>query len=239
MNKYAPAELLALASAGDRKAQSEIIRLNEGLITRVINQFPAHRCYDEDDLMQVGRLGVLRAAQKFDPGKGVQFSTYAATWIRAKITMAMIEQRGSGMIRKNGASTGYWALMRGESVAEVAAKTQRTEAQTQALANAVGCLSLDWETESGLSILACITVDCDVEEDVEAEMQEKRAKLRLWRAMRQMTQREREVLFARHLRCGVTRRETLDSIGKRWGLSRERVRQIETKAMEKVRRFAA
>lgn len=79
-------DLVAKAQAGDRTAVEALLRENEALIVKIANRYQPHlRHCDWDDLMQVGRLGMVRAIELFDPARGGAFSTFATLWVRQKM----------------------------------------------------------------------------------------------------------------------------------------------------------
>jgi RNA polymerase primary sigma factor len=83
-------ELGRLSRAGDRDARDRLVECNLGLVFRIARDF-AGRGLDPEDLAAEGNLGLIRAAQDFDPSFGVRFSTYAAHWIRQAIREAILK----------------------------------------------------------------------------------------------------------------------------------------------------
>jgi RNA polymerase primary sigma factor len=196
------------------------------------------------DLIQEGNIGLLKAADRFDAGLGFKFSTYATWWIRQSITRAIAEQSRTVRLPLHLVV----ATARLKQAAKALAQELGREASTEELAqfgevpvdHARELLSLRRTTvsldrsigEEGDSTLARLVPDenapCPVEGAARSLLKE-----RLASVLGQLTPREREIL---RLRYGLDtgRASTLDEVGGKFRLTRERIRQIEAKAMKKL-----
>ena len=230
------------AHAG-RLARQRFIQSNLRLVVSIAKRYQAAGV-PLLDLVQEGNLGLMRAVEKFDHRKGFKFSTYATWWIRQAITRAiadkgrtirvpvhMVEtvtqvQRSSAILTR--------ALGREPSVGEIARDTGlSTEKVTEALRVAPDPVSLfavvgDEDAEL-VEFLADRTVEAPADAAIAAmETRELRDVLTT------LTSREQRVL---ELRFGLDgqRPRTLDEVGKEFSVTRERIRQIEAKALSKLR----
>lgn len=232
-------------AAGDREAARELAAANLRLVVSVARRH-INRGMPLEDLIQEGNIGLLRAVEKFDWMRGYKFSTYAVWWIRQAITRAIddksrmvrlpahLQQVMSSLARTGQQLGGEYG--REPTEAELADhigldhdevhRVLRAARPTISLETPVG------ETEE--STLGDILVD------EQADAVDRQAYARLLRTevakimAETLNAREREVL-ARRYGLGGGSPATLEEVGAAMGMTRERARQIETKALDKLR----
>jgi RNA polymerase primary sigma factor len=233
-------EFEALERAG-RNAFEAMIRANLRLVISIASSYLG-RGLDFEDLIQEGNLGLIRAVQKFDHMRGNKFSTYATWWIRQFVNRAIADQ--SSLIRLpvhvvESLSKLRTAKREGEesgidvTVEWLSRATDIPVAKVKELLELPQVSSYDLIIDEGedTSLLDLINIHDDTSEE--------QSELRYWRgqlglAMNSLTEREALILSLRH---GWEESEpmTLDAIGAVLGVTRERVRQIEKKAIENLR----
>jgi RNA polymerase primary sigma factor len=198
------------------------------------------------DLIHEGSLGLMEAAKRFDPERNVKFISYAVWWVRQAIFHALSEQHRifrlpqklSGQVSKVGNARDKLAneLDRAPTTAELAKRTDLSEHEVEnALKVAGDDLSLSSAVGEDGTLELGDTIEQDTVPSVERQLMRSSFEEQIRSLVAELDEKERQVISMRFGLDGEDPR-TLQEIGEALGLSRERIRQIESKAKEKLRR---
>ncbi|MEL6349522.1 MAG: sigma-70 family RNA polymerase sigma factor [Myxococcota bacterium] len=228
-------------------AKSESLRWQLAMSANHITRGEARKLgsalLDEEDLLQEGHIGLLRAAKRFDPDRGIRFSTYARWWVRAQMTRA-VETTGR-MIRIPG---GAVEQMRNLRIAAARFEREGLDYNLEMLAEEVGIdmrrakllqtsrrsfISMDQPDDDGMRIKDRLPDHGDKPDDFTVRALLATRMLDVFDGT--LDQREKFIL-TRHYGLDGSDPETMTDIGRTLSLSRERIRQLELRALKKLRK---
>ena len=230
---------------GDESAKTKLIESNLRLVAFVAKKYIGKSELSFLDLIQNGNIGLMKAVDKYDLSKGYKFSTYATYWIRQAITRAIADQ--SRTIRtpvhvvealskiSKAKAVLYQEFGREPSIEEIAEHTDLTvEKVERYLAASKAPLSIDRPlTEDDDVDMTDIVPDINTPNPEEVMLNNATHDAVL-QVLDTLSEREKQVIMLRYgLEDGIG--HTLEDIGKTLGVTRERARQIEAKAMRKLR----
>jgi len=238
----------------DRAAADRLVLCNMRAVIKIAGEFSSQHA-PLSDLIQEGTLGLMRAVERYDPERGTRFLSYAAWWIRAYIRDHMLRTRS---LVRLGTTQRQRTVYSRLGKARTAADREGLEGE-QRMERIVELIGVDRKTvESMMGRLAGYDMSLDApmgtaedaaprgnfipsndptpEEFVGEDLEVALRKSELRGALASLPNRERYIIERRHLNLAP---ETLQDVGQTLGISRERVRQLEVRAMGRMRAWLA
>lgn len=236
-------ELVRKARDGDEQSKQKLVLSNLRLVVKIARNYQS-RGLNFEDVISEGNIGLIHAVEKFDPDKGFRFSTYAIWWIKQAIKKAIINKGRDIRIpsykhdllnKINNTSMKYITTVgRYPTIRETAAELGMEESKIEEI-------FLEFQDMSSLNdvigdelILEDIVLEKD-SEFMEDKIIESIIGQEIKKTLDILDEREKEIISARY-GIGGDVKLTLEEVGKKFNITRERVRQLEKRALEKLKK---
>jgi RNA polymerase sigma-32 factor len=233
----------------DEKALGRLVAAHLGLVIKIALEF-RHSGPSMEDLIQEGNLGLTIAARRFDPDRATRLATYATYWIRACMLEHVVRSHGPVRI---GTTRSQRKIFFGLGRARRKLESEGAVADAEHLASELGVMREDVESMTARLTGRDVSLDAprsfddrrpiaaslceelpNPEEMISGMEEDTQRRSMMYDGLKVLDSRERAIIRARHMR---QRPATLAFLGKKFGISRERVRQLELRAKAKLRQF--
>ena len=245
-------DLAALSQGGDERAIKKLIRAHQKYVEKIARKYRRYGV-PMSDLVQEGTIGLIQAIRRFDPGKGTRLATYAGWWVRSAIQEHVVK---SWSVVRVGTSTAQKAMffrlrrmmadlregadaLSEDLVRPIAKRFNVPLKDAMNMARRAGrsdpSLNQHLRADSEQEWIDHLPDAGETpEETVAAESEARFCKKAIAAALARLPHREQVIIAGRYL---SDLKKTRDAIGRELGLSKERVRQLEQKALETLRKF--
>jgi len=237
-------ELAVRIQKGDGEARDQMIKANLPLVVKIAGSYKGIGV-PLLDLISEGNIGLMKAVERFDPNKGAKLSAYGALWIKQAITQALATQSKTirlpvhivgALSKMHRASCRLWEeLGREPTDEELAAELRTTSSRLSRMrVAAIRPASLDAQIEGADSASYAETIADEKAETPYQKLEDKTVAAMLREMIQTLNKRQRTILC---LRFGLNGDppQTLEEISRKFGLTRERVRQLQNAALAKLR----
>jgi RNA polymerase primary sigma factor len=236
-------ELTQRMKGGDQEALNELVRHNLRYVASVAKNYRGHSV-SLSDLISEGNIGLIKAAERFDPSRNVKFITYAVWWIRQSILMALSKQSGivrmpikrMGVLNRIEAKNRELSQKKGRKLDYHELADELDMSVEEIFATRMGYsphVSLDAPVTDDSSSPHLDMLKSEDDTSIEDKLVNESLAAEVRDVINGLNPREREIILMRYGFQGEPM--TLEQIGARMALSKERIRQIEIKALNKLK----